>query len=207
MCTRHADADRAYRRFLDGLLAPQTPSARFSPCNPRKMPAHFSAAFLISCGNGLTAFRFNARHQYCNLTAIITHNAGEEHTAPSPHACCFEEAGKNEIFFLEVQGRRPCRGGRGRGATATNHIGMRDFTLRVATQKHPRVSRGHPGVNCNVSGAAYFTPKWARSIFSASAFQRLLCFLQTASSSAKNGSFFPTSAKSAMAVSGISMPV
>ena len=28
---------RAYGCFLDGLLAPQTPSARFSPCNPRKM--------------------------------------------------------------------------------------------------------------------------------------------------------------------------
>ena len=63
------------------------------------------------------------------------------------------------------------------------------------------------GIDAVVNTTLHLLSKWRSSAASASAFHRLLFFLQIASSSAKNGSFLPSSAKSAMAVSGISMPV
>ena len=41
--------------FFCGGSSPPHPSARFPPCNPRKMLSHFSAILLICCGKGLTA--------------------------------------------------------------------------------------------------------------------------------------------------------
>ena len=51
---RHAVVRLAHRCFFDGLLAPQTPSARSTPLQPEKNAAHFSATFYM-LRNGVDA--------------------------------------------------------------------------------------------------------------------------------------------------------